>query len=1726
MNIFDLQHQIMKDYRSYISSFIRIADPIIKKRVDVELDNGKLWPEPLIQFNPTFKPGETIQHLIAQRGLHQGLAATFEGYRLYAHQVDAVELGVRGKDFIVTSGTGSGKSLTYLATIFNHLLNEGEGRPPGIKAILVYPMNALINSQAEEIKGYADRYKAHTGRDFPIRFAKYTGQESEAEKEKVQREKPEIILTNYMMLELILTRHQEKLMRSSIFENLEYLIFDELHTYRGRQGSDVAMLIRRIKAQAKNDVLCIGTSATMVAGDSSIQAQKAQVAEVGQKLFGTQFTAEQIVMEQLTPSFHSTGETPPPEQVKAAIQRGIPTHGSQEELRQHPFAIWLESSIALETKMDGDQQVLVRRKPQTKAQIVEALHRFTALEIEACEEALDDLLLWIQAVNDQLRQQGERYSLLPYKLHQFISQTGSVYMTLDQDESRVITLEPGPFVKVEDKGEGQLKRKFPVVFSRQSGAAFYCVTLEESGNQLIARGFDEVPKKDDPQPGGYLIAAQGDPKEIWNPEEDLEEMPDAWVRVNKTGERKPEKRYRDRMPMLLHFDGKGNYALKPRPDLPYQGWFMRAPLLFDPTSGTFFDHQMRERTKLTPLGSEGRSTSTTITSFAILRRMASQEHGYTEEQQKVMSFTDNRQDAALQAGHFNDFISVLRLRSAVYHALKNHPEHELSYTQIGQAMFDALQLPVDAYSDQKINSVFPFAAEEKAKHLKNYLTYRALHDLRRSWRIVLPNLEQCALLEIDYHRLREAAGINDAWQHLPLFDQLKAEERYQILRQVLDYFRKSYALASEVYLKPQKLAEQAKAIKDALKEPWTFDDGEEIPEPAYLRIESLSKKRGRFRLKTASAGGRSALGKYFKMLFKQHKLEAVPSMDDFISQLLNLLVEADLLKYSTEDNGEGKKIGLYRLKLDKVRWKLGDGKTVVPDHVKVRTYKLDDARGLPPNQFFQDLYRMKFQAMKTLKGGEHTGQLDYERRQEREEDFRRGKMSALFCSPTMELGIDIASLNIVHLRNAPPNPANYAQRSGRAGRSGQAALVFTYCSAYSPHDRHYFQDRVNLVAGAVAPPRLDLANEELLRTHLHALILARTHLDQLNRSLLDLMEELDSSLPLRPEVVRQLQLTEEVRLQIERQFGRVLGELQAELQDERHAWFTEGWVRRQIELAPQRMDEALQRWRELYFAAQRQIREANEIIQTQVRTKDNRELRQAQRDQKQGVRQRELLINNRNTSFSEFYPFRYLAAEAFLPGYNFTRLPLRAFVATDRSGGGEYISRPRFIALREFGPRNIIYHNGAKYRINRLSTLNIEDQLKQNARVSLSSGYFLSGSGEDVGWDSFGEKALTTAGMDYKDYGRLLEMAETQGQPQERITCEEEERTREGFEVKTYFRISEGMQDRVVDTIIKSGQDELMRLRYIPTAELIQLNEKWRRTKVDGFVINKETGFWKRFESLENKDQDQEEPVALVQLYTRDTADALYLEPLSALGLDRKGVLTLMYALKRGIEQVFQVEPREIGASLMGEIEPPNLFIYEASEGSLGVLSQFPDRKDLFREVVKAAYDLCRYDDTSYLEPASYNDLLSYFNQRDHEEIDRALIKEALKVLQQCEMEIQTSQQDVDYESHYQRLKSLLDPDSSTEEKFLTYLHQHGLRLPDEAQKSISEVYVRPDFYYEPRICVFCDGSPHDQPTVQKRDADQREALWDAGYQVLSWHYAEDLDAWIRQRPDIFKAVK
>jgi len=1718
MNILNFHNKLIQNYKTYIQSFLNIKDPSILNFVDNEIGNKKLWPEPLVQFNPTFERGRPLSTLVKEGHLHNEIDNIFTGFSLYLHQEEAILLGAKGKEFIVTSGTGSGKSLTYMATIFNHVLNLGDFSINKIQAVVVYPMNALINSQFKEIEKFKKTYEEKYNKPFPITFGQYTGQESEEQKEALRLNPPHILLTNYMMLELVMTRSGRDVeIRQNFLENIKYLVFDELHTYRGRQGSDVSILIRRIKSAASNEITCIGTSATMVSGEeSTLSQQKEKVAEVASTIFGTDIKSNQVVNEYLVRSI-GLGKSPTKDELSKAVTKLISNQDTAEDFEKHATANWIEEQIALDIK----EEVLIRRKPTTLKDIAEKLSAAAEIEMEAAFTHLQHLLEWANILNTS---SDKKKNYLPYRIHQFIAQTGSVYATLGNQHARDLFLDAGLYA------ENKETKLFPLVFSRSSGQEFTCVKLLPNDSKMIPREFYDLIDDEDELVSveGYIfIQHEEDEELIWDAERDIQDLPETWFNPQrKDGTRKLKSEREARLPRKIYFDKQGNFSFEEAKE--FEGWFMPSPLMFDPTSGTIYDAQTAEWTKVMKLGGEGRSTATTVLSFETITQL--QEYGEAPEKQKLLSFTDNRQDASLQAGHFNDFVKVGQLRAAIAKALETY--NNLDYTSISDKVFECLNIEQDQFAKQP--ATFPGPKKENEDAFKDFIMYRLLHDLRRSWRVVLPNLEQCGLLTIEYKYISESVKDNSLWQTNDLLFAMTAIERQEFLHQIFDFFRKSYALSFSM-LEPGAISTNAKRIKEKLKAPWTLDENEKLEIPSHIRLEKLSSSS--FNLYTESGGALSVFGRYIRKKAAEFKIElkGKQAYNVFVYELLELLSSGGWLSKKTAKTADNKTVNIYQLKVDTILWNKGDGKTLIPDLIKNRSYK---PLKQEPNKYFQRFYQTNFHAIKPIEGREHTGQINSEKRKLREEEFREGKIGALFCSPTMELGIDISDLSIVHMRNVPPSPANYAQRSGRAGRSGQAALVLVYCSNFSAHDRHYFKHSTQMVSGTVTAPRIDLINQELLLSHLHASILTRRSLSSLNNSLGELVDKSNLELlPLKQEIIDTLKISTGEKEIILSNYKKVIEDnyFKSELEKRKPSWFTDGWIQQNIDDFENSFDRSLDRWRKIYKAAQNQIKAATSIIENRIYADNHEKKKEAYKSLRQAERQRDLLLNEtndpkkssgKNKDQSEFYPYRYLAAEGFLPGYNFTRLPVRSFMESE-DAGGEFISRPRFIALNEFGPRNVIYHDGAKYRVDRMILTEAELKL-ENGKICPKTGYFLYDKQYGYEVDPIINETLQ---LDTKKHVHttLIEMAETRAYELQRITCQEEERTKKGYDIQTYFAVDGGFEN-TTEGIVSISNEKLLHIHYIPTCRIFKLNLKWRASKEYGFTINLNTGYW---QSKKNKEENGEkDEIKDVKLFTSDTANAMYIQPIKSLGLEGggNGVITLMFAIKRAIENYFQVESNEIGATIMGDDEAPNILIYESAEGSLGVLSQIVDNPTIYKAIMIEAYKICFYknevEEVGEVLPATYDDLLSYYNQFYHQQIDRNLIKGALRNLTESAVEVLANKSFTSYDEQYHFLQASRDHNSSTEDKFLKFLYQNNLKLPDIAQPKVDKMYVRPDFFYKSNVMIFCDGTPHDEKQVKEDDTEKRAALKTAGYQVLTWHYRDSLEDFVAKRPDLFKKVK
>lgn len=321
------------------------------------------------------------------------------------------------------------------------------------RAIIIYPMNALANSQLEEL----DKFVKNVPGERPVAFARYTGQEDSEDRRRISEDPPDILLTNFMMLELLMTR-QDDLDRRVIGNcaGLRFLVLDELHTYRGRQGADVALLVRRVRERLSPEKLqCIGTSATM-ASEGSLEDKARVVARVASKLFSIEIPESNVIVETLERVTDSArNATSVRAALGPAIDAGLASTISDAELRIHPLTIWVETRLGV-TWSEIDQR-WARARPLTVEEAATRLSEESGRDVSACRSALRSLLL-VSGIPERGRTgstDASTRSFFAFKLHQFISGAGHAYATLEAPGQRTVTVEGQQITWQQDNRRGE-----------------------------------------------------------------------------------------------------------------------------------------------------------------------------------------------------------------------------------------------------------------------------------------------------------------------------------------------------------------------------------------------------------------------------------------------------------------------------------------------------------------------------------------------------------------------------------------------------------------------------------------------------------------------------------------------------------------------------------------------------------------------------------------------------------------------------------------------------------------------------------------------------------------------------------------------------------------------------------------------------------------------------------------------------------------------------------------------------------------------------------------------------------------------------------------------------------------------------------------------------------------------------------------------------------------------
>jgi ATP-dependent helicase YprA (DUF1998 family) len=1721
MNVFEMRDRLVHDYDAFVRSFVDISDERVKEVVDGALNSGALWPSPLVQLNPAFEPGGAVDDLVREGVLHQACSQIFrakktadsQGFpmRLHEHQDEAIRVARTGCNYVLTTGTGSGKSLSYIIPIVDHVLRNGTGK--GIQAIVVYPMNALANSQLGELAKFLETAPYSKDRP-PVRVRRYTGQETDEQRRDIRDNPPDVILTNYVMLELILTRVAEKSIVNAA-KGLRFLALDELHTYRGRQGADVAMLGRRIRDQLESPNLqYVGTSAT-IAGPGTLVEQRKEIARVATDLFGSEVKPESVIGETLrraTPH-GDTNEAGFKASLRARIQSKSAPPESYEEFLKDPLSSWIESTFGV-VRADGEDR-LVRAVPQT---IDVAAKKLSAdMDVDSADAAA--LITAQLMAGYEKARNANGQPAFAFRLHQFLSRGDTVYATLEPEASRFITIEALKTNPTNDKA-----LLFPLVFCRECGQEYYSVVRSERpGGGLPSfepRELGDLSKTSEAKPGYLYFSA--DPRRAW-PKADhtsetlLERLPDDWKEIRNNVEVLRKTRL-SQLPELEHVgvDGQADsHGLSCH--------FVGSPFHFCLACGvSYASRRGADRPVLGEVGFGGRSSATTLISTSLITYLK-KESKLDPGAQKLLSFTDNRQDASLQAGHFNDFVQVALVRGSLYAAVANAGERGIEYRDLPQRVFEAFEAGLPKGEAFRLYAQQPDAQYNVKKNteraMRDVLAYRVFLDMKRGWRLSMPNLEQCGLMNVEYESLDEICNNDADWQgtHHALATASGAV-RFRVAKTLLTYLRRELAIQVDC-LSEQWQESMKRDSSNLLADGWRIDPDEDLDTSrlAYPRPKKDDRSNDVF------LSARGTVGRYLR---RPSVLGGGLSVDDaqvILRDLCRVLTRTNLVQ-SGDDADPA-----YQLNASTMRWLVGDGKQAF--HCPLRVPRAPEG-GLRPNPYYVDFYKTAATNVAGLEGREHTAAVPAVAREEREKRFRAGDLPLMFCSPTMELGVDIADLNAVSLRNVPPTPANYAQRSGRAGRSGQPAIVVTYCTAGSSHDQYFFRRQDKMVAGSVAPPRVDVANEDLVRSHVHAIWLAESGLN-LQDSLRTLLQ-LDQQ-PGMP-------VTEEVRAHLDdphaisrtrHRAGILLESIADKLATA--GWYSEKWLDEVLLQIPDRFEKSCDRWRELYRAAMAQREREHKRENDHAIAKRARD--EAARFRREAELQRDLLLNEdrKGSQQSDFYSYRYFASEGFLPGYNFPRLPLSAFIP-GRAGSKdqEYLNRPRFLAISEFGPKSLVYHEGQRYQVDRV----LLPPSESDARLVLSEAKQCHACGylHPIGGALNPDRCEYCTAELSTPIQHLLKLTNVRTKRRERISSDEDERQKQGFDIRTALRFQRsGISGTYSTSEVSLAGNGLAKLTFGRSAELWRINFGWFRQKEAnrlGFFINEQTGEWMGDPDRGEERQDGPQ-VSRVIPYVTDTRNALLFAPMGDMPIER--FASLQAALKNAIQVEFQLEDQELAAEPLPsrDIRRQILF-YESSEGGAGVLQRLQSEADALKRVARRALEICHFDPDTGADlkhaprskeecsTACYDCLMTYANQPDHLRLDRHLIHDYLMDLTKAE--VRTAPGESSRSAHLQSLMERCE--SGLEREWLLFLEARNLSLPSHGQyvpDAINGCFTRPDFVYHAHsTIIYVDGPHHDFPTRQARDQEQTACVEDCGWSVIRFGARDDWEAKVHLYPSVF----
>lgn len=1041
---------VIDTYIRYLGSLLPLRDESLRSAMEAALrDKDAIARGPLLEMTPPFRSGRSLKELVEAGVLASTFGQLFSddlpGDRpLYAHQDAAISKAAAGRNVVVATGTGSGKTESFLVPVLDHLVRELEAGTlgPGVRAIVLYPMNALANDQLKRLRGLLAGAP-------DITFGRYTGDTRQAEREArdsyvkqygeeplpnelvsrdaMQKTPPHILLTNYAMLEYLLLRPRDLTLFEGEHQGTwKFIIVDEAHVYDGIKGAEIAMLLRRLRDRVgrNSELRCLASSAT-VGGDWS------RVARFGQSLFGTAFDwvdDDPSRQDVVTATRHPIPDTPTwgpldPSEVSALAGAEDPSE-------------WLAQRQLGRLEDERSTRLVLQRlahDPQTLDSLARA-----AFPGETLEDARRALVRLVDVAHRVPRIEGA--PVLSARYHLFASAVEGAYTCFSAS---------GPHVRFSrhEVCPDCDAPMFEIAACKRCGEIHLPGAVQHSDGAEYFR-----PRSGRPHDGSHWLVI-GDEVHASDEDDDAhegtvdDESPHHATLCTGCGalgskDDQSCRRCPSSTPLrhVIRLDARGELnrcvACGGRAPRQVRRFSSGADATAAVIASSIYEHLPTKPEMLSP--GEGR---------------------------QLLMFSDSRQQAAFAAPYLERSYSSLLQRRVLMLALAKERGEELAAADVVTV---ARKLAESAGLFEERATAFT-----KRQAVATWLQREMIEGDERT------SLEGTGLARVRLVRPRTGPPT-------PLLKLgLSPSEAWDLLDVLTQTLRIQGAVApadDNVDLADEMLAPRNRAV--------------------YVR-ERQSEAKTSVLSWLPSTGGRSNR----RLDYLARALTTLGRDDDpatVLSGVWKFLTSNSGPGWLASTN-DARRGPVWRIDANALRWEFvapGDDawqcsvcrrrtaisvRGVCPTNWCPGMLKPTQAGGDDRNHYTQLYTSMP---PHSLSSSEHTAQLTSDTASEVQEKFRVGEINVLSCSTTFELGVDVGELQCVLLRNVPPSTANYVQRAGRAGRRTEsAALVVTFAQMRS-HDQSMFLRPEEIIRGEVRAPIVVEENVRVDRRHAHSVALA------------------------------------------------------------------------------------------------------------------------------------------------------------------------------------------------------------------------------------------------------------------------------------------------------------------------------------------------------------------------------------------------------------------------------------------------------------------------------------------------------------------------------------------------------------------------------------------------------------------------------------------------------------